>query len=50
MGNITIGDDTGKIRITLWDEKTDKMAELRLGDAVEVINGYARENNFNQQV
>lgn len=50
VGNITIGDDTGKIRITLWDEKTDKMAELRLGDAVEVINGYARENNFNQQV
>jgi len=50
VGNITIGDDTGKIRITLWDEKTDKIAELRLGDAVEVINGYARENNFNQQV
>ena len=50
VGNITIGDDTGKIRITMWDDKTDKMAELRLGDAVEVINGYARENNFNQQV
>lgn len=50
VGNITIGDDTGKIRITLWDERTDKIAELRLGDAVEVINGYARENNFNQQV
>ncbi|WP_370574842.1 OB-fold nucleic acid binding domain-containing protein [Methanomethylovorans sp.] len=50
VSNITIGDDTGKIRITLWDDKTDKMTELRLGDAVEVINGYARENNFNQQV
>jgi replication factor A1 len=50
VGNITIGDDTGKIRITLWDDKTDKMGELRPGDAVEVINGYARENNFNQQV
>jgi len=50
VGNITIGDDTGKIRITLWDDKTDKIAELRLGDSVEVINGYARENNFNQQV
>jgi replication factor A1 len=50
VGNITIGDDTGKIRITLWDDKTDKMAELLLGDAVEVINGYARENNFNHQV
>ncbi len=50
VGNITIGDDTGKIRVTLWDDKNDKIAELRLGDAVEVINGYARENNFSQQV
>lgn len=50
VGNITIGDDTGKIRITLWDDKTDKIAELRLGDAIEVTNGYARQNNFNQQV
>ena len=50
VGNITIGDDTGKIRITLWDDKTDKMTELRSGDAIEIINGYARANNFNQQV
>ncbi|OPY21010.1 MAG: Replication factor A [Methanomethylovorans sp. PtaU1.Bin093] len=50
VGNIMIGDDTGKIRITLWDEKTDKMTELRTGDSVEIINGYARQNNFNQQI
>ncbi|HML26086.1 MAG TPA: OB-fold nucleic acid binding domain-containing protein [Methanomethylovorans sp.] len=50
VGNITIGDDTGKIRITLWDDKTDKMTELLPGDAIEIINGYARANNFNQQV
>lgn len=50
VSNITIGDDTGKIRVTLWDEKTDIAAELNPNDSVEIINAYARENNFNQQV
>lgn len=48
--NITVGDDTGKIRVTLWDEKTDLMDELKVNDSIEIINAYARENNFSQQV
>ena len=48
--NITIGDETGKIRVTLWDEKTDLTKEISFDDSIEIINGYARENNFNQQV
>ncbi|MBN2110324.1 MAG: replication factor A [Methanosarcinaceae archaeon] len=50
VANITIGDDTGKIRVTLWDEKTEIASELNTNDSVEIINAYARENNFNQQV
>ncbi len=46
--NITIGDDTGKIRLTLWDAKADA-ADLRTGDAVEIMNAYARENSFSNQ-
>ncbi len=48
--NITIGDETGKIRVTLWDEKTDLTKEISFDDSIEIINGYARENNFNNQV
>ena len=48
--NILIGDDTGKMRVTLWDEKADFAQELTVDDSVEIINGYARENNFSQQV
>ncbi len=48
--NIGIGDETGKIRITLWDDKTDLIKEINFDDSIEIINGYARENNFNQQV
>lgn len=46
--NITIGDDTGKIRLTLWDAKADA-ADLRTGDTVEIMNAYARENSFSNQ-
>lgn len=48
--NILIGDETGKIRVTLWDDKVDSTTSLNLDDAVEIINGYARTNNFSQQV
>ncbi len=46
--NITIGDDTGKIRLTLWDGKAETV--MSAGDAVEIMNAYARENNFSNQV
>ncbi|MBW6441006.1 replication factor A [Patescibacteria group bacterium] len=48
--NITIGDDTGKICVTLWDQNTEFTKDVTLDDSVEIINGYAKENNFNQQV
>lgn len=50
VGNITVGDETGKIRVTLWDETADMTVDLNIDDSVEIINGYARENNFSQQV
>ncbi len=48
--NILIGDSSGKIRVTLWDEKADFAEKIKADDTVEIINGYARENNFNQEV
>lgn len=50
VANILIGDETGKIRVTLWDEVADLTNELEVDDSVEIVNGYAKENNFNQQV
>jgi len=50
VGNLLLGDATGTIRVTLWDEKTEFLNQLEYGDAVEIINAYARENAFNQKV
>ena len=45
---VTIGDPTGKIRLTLWDAKADASG-FKAGDTVEVMNAYSRENTFSNQ-
>lgn len=50
VGNLLIGDSTGKIRVTLWDEKTEFLNEIEYGDTIELLNAYARENAFTQKV
>ncbi|MEF8801517.1 MAG: single-stranded DNA binding protein [Halolamina sp.] len=43
VGNCAIGDETGRIRVTLWDEATELLDELAAGEVVEVVDGYVRE-------
>jgi replication factor A1 len=46
--NVTVGDETGKMRITLWDKKAEEPG-FKAGDTVEITNAYARENTFSNQ-
>ncbi|NJD77383.1 MAG: replication factor A [Candidatus Methanoperedens sp.] len=46
--NITVGDDTGKIKLTLWDSKAETPG-FNAGDTVEIMNAYSRENTFSNQ-
>ena len=50
VGNLLLGDSTGTLRVTLWDEKSDFLNQIEYGDTVELINAYARENAFTQKV
>ncbi|MEF8814402.1 MAG: single-stranded DNA binding protein [Halovenus sp.] len=43
VANLTIGDETGRIRVTLWDAKADRATEIEPGETVEVVDGYVRE-------
>ncbi|MBW3013203.1 DUF2240 family protein [Candidatus Woesearchaeota archaeon] len=45
VGNFIIADDTGTIRVTLWNEMTDKMSGLEKGQTVRVKGAYVRQNN-----
>jgi Single-stranded DNA-binding replication protein A (RPA), large (70 kD) subunit and related ssDNA-binding proteins len=50
IGTFTIGDDTGKIRVSLWDDKTIYLDEFDFGESVDILNAYSRLNNFSQTV
>lgn len=40
-----VGDETGALRLTFWNDKTDYFDKLQEGDVVEVQQAYSRENN-----
>ena len=48
--NLVLGDSTGKIRLTLWDNNADHVDQLNPGDTIEITGGYSKENAFNNQV
>ncbi|HET8687179.1 MAG TPA: OB-fold nucleic acid binding domain-containing protein, partial [Methanosarcina sp.] len=43
VGNLIVGDETGKIRITLWDNVADiiKTGKIKVGQTIQ-ISGYVR--------
>jgi len=43
VANFSLGDPTGRVRVTLWDEMADRAEELDPGTSVEVVDGYVRE-------
>lgn len=45
---ISIGDETGKISVVLWDSKAEDSG-FRKGDTIEIMNAYSRENMFTNQ-
>lgn len=43
--NMTLGDDTGTIRLTLWDEQTEIADKVEKDDAIGVSGAYTVEDN-----
>jgi len=37
VANVTVGDETGRARLTLWDEKAAAVAEIEVGDVLEIL-------------
>jgi len=44
VANVIIRDETGSIRLSLWDEKVDILSDLSVGDLLLVEGAYAKEN------
>lgn len=43
--NLVLGDDTGTIRVTLWDEQTEIAEKVEEGNPIEIHNAYTVEDN-----
>jgi len=45
VANLTVGDETGRVRVTLWDDKADLAEKFEASEVVEVGDGYVRERD-----
>ncbi|MFB6300842.1 MAG: single-stranded DNA binding protein [Halobacteriales archaeon] len=45
VSNLVLGDETGRIRVTLWDEMADRVETITDGQSIEVVDGYVRERD-----
>ena len=46
VASVILGDSTGTIRLSLWDQQTEMIDELKPGMVVEIFGGYTRENGI----
>lgn len=42
IGSLVIADDTGEIRLCLWNDKADVVSTIKRGDIIAVENGYTK--------
>ena len=45
VSNLTLGDETGRVRVTLWDDHADAATEFEASQSVEIVDGYVRERD-----
>ncbi|WP_330630788.1 single-stranded DNA binding protein [Halocatena halophila] len=45
VSNLVVGDETGRIRVTLWDDQADTAETLTTGESIEIVDGYVRERD-----
>ena len=50
--NVTISDDTGQCRLTLWDKEVEhvKGGQITSGSRIRIINGYVKVTDFGVEV
>jgi len=45
VASFTMGDETGTIRITLWNEQAEQVQKIKEGMIIKIKGGYSRDNN-----
>ncbi|MBN1157431.1 DUF2240 family protein [Candidatus Woesearchaeota archaeon] len=50
VANIVIGDETGTMRVVLWNDQVDSINKLAKDITVKIDNGYVRDNNGRTEI
>lgn len=50
VASFIMGDETGKIRVTMWNDKADEVLKLKPDDIVKIKNAYVRENRGQKEL
>ncbi|WP_254536908.1 single-stranded DNA binding protein [Halomarina litorea] len=45
VSNLVLGDETDRVRVTMWDGQADTADDLSEGVVVEIVDGYVRERD-----
>ncbi|MFW6384697.1 MAG: single-stranded DNA binding protein [Halodesulfurarchaeum sp.] len=45
VSNLLVGDETGRVRVTLWDDRADLAETFDPHDVIEIVDGYVRERD-----
>jgi replication factor A1 len=45
VSNFVLGDETGRVRVTMWDGQAETAEELTEGRSVEIVDGYVRDRD-----
>lgn len=50
VANMMIGDETGRIRVVMWNNQTDLFEKINEGDIIKINNPYIKDNNGKLEV
>lgn len=50
VASFVLGDETGEVRVTLWNDQTELHGQFAEGDVVRVKNGYVKENRGQKEL
>ena len=52
VANITVADETGTCRFTLWDKDVEALttSKIHVGSVIKIVNGYVKVSNFGVEI
>lgn len=50
VGSAVIGDETGTIRLVLWNDQADTLSNVQENDILKIVGGYVRENQGRKEI